>query len=114
VLFQPHRFTRTRDLFEDFSQVLSDSDVLVLMDVYAASEEPIAGADGRSLARSIRLRGKVDPIFVSEEDDVAATLQNILNAGDVLLTLGAGSIGTIASNLPRKLAVTQQGEKIPQ
>ncbi len=104
VLFQPHRFTRTRDLFEDFSQVLSKPDVLVLMDVYAASEEPIAGADGRSLARSIRLRGQVDPIFVSEEDDVATTLKNILKDGDVLLTLGAGSIGAISSNLPRKLA----------
>ena len=104
LLFQPHRFTRTRDLFEDFSQVLSEPDVLVLMDVYAASEEPIAGADGRSLARSIRLRGKVDPIFVSTEDDVAETLQNILKAGDILLTLGAGSVGTIASNLPNKLA----------
>jgi len=104
VLFQPHRFTRTRDLFEDFSQVLSKPDVLVLMDVYAASEEPIAGADGRSLARSIRLRGQVDPIFVSEEDDVATTLKNILKDGDVLLTLGSGSIGAISSNLPRKLA----------
>jgi len=104
VVFQPHRFTRTRDLFEDFSQVLSELDVLVLMDVYAASEAPIAGADGRSLARSIRLRGKVDPIFVTQGEDVAEILQNILKAGDVLLTLGAGSIGTIASNLPRKLA----------
>ncbi len=104
VLFQPHRFTRTRDLFEDFSQVLSKPDVLVLMDVYAATEEPIAGADGRSLARSIRLRGQVDPIFVSEEEDVATTLKNILKDGDVLLTLGAGSIGAISSNLPRKLA----------
>lgn len=103
LLFQPHRFTRTRDLFEDLSQVLSEPEVLVLMDVYAASEEPIAGADGRSLARSIRLRGKVDPIFVSEEDDVAETLKNILQDGDVLLALGAGSVGTIASNLPRKL-----------
>ena len=104
VLFQPHRFTRTRDLFEDLSQVLSEPDVLLLMDVYAASEEPIAGADGRSLARSVRLRGKVDPIFVAEEDDVASTLRNIIQDGDVLLTLGAGSVGTIASNLPRKLA----------
>jgi len=104
LLFQPHRFTRTRDLFEDFSQVLSEPDVLVLMDIYAASEEAIAGADGRSLARSIRLRGKVDPIFVTQEDDVAETLHNILKAGDVLLTLGAGSVGVIASNLPRKLA----------
>ena len=110
LLFQPHRFTRTRDLFEDLSQVLSEPDVLLLMDVYAASEEPIAGADGRSLARSIRLRGKVDPIFVSEEDDVAETLKNILQDGDVLLTLGAGSVGTIASNLPRKLGKNNSDE----
>ena len=104
LLFQPHRFTRTRDLFEDLSHVLSEPEVLVLMDVYAASEEPIIGADGRSLARSIRSRGKVDPIFVSEEDDVAETLKNILQEGDVLLSLGAGSVGAIAANLPRKLA----------
>ncbi len=103
VLFQPHRYTRTRDLFEDFSDVLSEPDVLVLMDVYAASEEPIAGADGRSLARAIRNRGKVDPIFVASEDDVVEVLQNQLQDGDVLLTLGAGSVGTISASLPVKL-----------
>ena len=103
VLFQPHRYTRTRDLFEDFSDVLSEPDVLVLMDVYAASEEPIAGADGRSLARAIRNRGKVDPIFVASEDDVVEVLQNQLQDGDVLLTLGAGSVGAISASLPVKL-----------
>jgi len=104
VLFQPHRFTRTRDLFEDFSQVLSEPDVLVLMDVYAATEEPIAGADGRSLARSIRNRGQVDPIFVPDLEDIVSTLQNQLKDGDVLLTLGAGSVGTISAGLPAKLS----------
>ena len=103
VLFQPHRFTRTRDLFEDFSEVLSEPDVLVLMDVYAATEEPIAGADGRSLARSIRNRGQVDPIFVSDQEDIVSALQNQLKDGDVLLTLGAGSVGTISAGLPAKL-----------
>ena len=104
VLFQPHRFTRTRDLFEDFSKVLSEPDVLVLMDVYAASEEPIAGADGRALARSIRNRGQVDPIFVPDQEDIVTALQNQLQDGDVLLTLGAGSVGTISAGLPAKLS----------
>ncbi len=103
VLFQPHRYTRTRDLFEDFSQVLSEPDVLLLMDIYAASEEPIAGADGRSLARSIRNRGKVDPVFVANQDDVVDVLQNQLKDGDVLLTLGAGSVGAISADLPAQL-----------
>lgn len=104
VLFQPHRFTRTRDLFEDFSQVLSEPDVLVLMDVYAATEEPIAGADGRSLARAIRNRGQVDPIFVPDQEDIVSTLQYQLKDGDVLLTLGAGSVGTISAGLPAQLS----------
>ena len=104
VLFQPHRFTRTRDLFEDFSQVLSEPDVLVLMDVYAATEESIAGADGRSLARSIRNRGQVDPIFVPDQEDIVTALQNQLKDGDVLLTLGAGSVGAISAGLPAKLS----------
>ena len=103
VLFQPHRYTRTRDLFEDFSEALSEPDVLVLMDVYAASEEPIAGADGRSLARAIRNRGKVDPVFVANQDDVVDVLQNQLKEGDVLLTLGAGNIGAISADLPAQL-----------
>ncbi len=104
VLFQPHRYTRTRDLFEDFSEVLSEPDVLVLMDIYAASEEPIAGADGRSLARAIRNRGKVDPIFVSNQDDVVDVLEKQLKDGDVLLTLGAGSVGAISADLPAQLS----------
>jgi len=90
-------------LFEDFAQVLSEPDVLVLMDIYAASEEPIAGADGRSLARAIRNRGKVDPIFVANQDDIVEVLQNQLQDGDVLLTLGAGSIGAISAGLPAQL-----------
>ena len=103
VLFQPHRYTRTRDLFEDFSRVLSSPDVLLLMDVYAASEEPIAGADGRSLAGAIRARGKVNPIFISEDSEVFEVLKDVLQDGDVLLTLGAGSVGTIAAEIPAKL-----------
>jgi len=104
VLFQPHRFTRTRDLFEDFSQVLSEPDVLLLMDVYAACEEPIAGADGRSLARSIRNRGQVDPVFVATEAEIDEMLLSQIQDGDVVLTLGAGSVGAIAASLPERLS----------
>ncbi|MCK5725501.1 MAG: UDP-N-acetylmuramate--L-alanine ligase [Thiotrichaceae bacterium] len=103
VLFQPHRFTRTRDLFEDLSRVLAEPDVLVLMDVYAATEEPIAGADGRALAASIRMRGKVNPIFVSDQEDVIEVLGDIICDGDVVLTLGAGSVGGIAIEIPTRL-----------
>ncbi|WP_020560352.1 UDP-N-acetylmuramate--L-alanine ligase [Thiofilum flexile] len=105
LVFQPHRYTRTRDLFEDFAQVLSEPDVLILMDIYAASEEPIAGADGRTLARAIRTRGKVDPIFVNGAEDVPAALNNILKDGDVILTQGAGSVGALAHSLPGSLGV---------
>lgn len=108
-VFQPHRYTRTRDLFEDFAQVLSEVDVLVLMDVYAASEQPIPGADGRALARAIRVRGKVDPIFVTEVEDVPAVLRNILQNDDVILTQGAGSVGALALSLPAELTVAGGG-----
>ncbi len=104
VLFQPHRYTRTRDLFEDFAQVLSAPDILLLMDIYAANEDPIAGADGRSLARAIRNRGAVDPLFVAKQDDIVEVLQNQLQDGDVLLTLGAGSVGAISAGLPAELS----------
>ena len=93
VVFQPHRYTRTRDLFEDFSQVLSDVDQLVLLDVYPAGEKHIKDADGRALARSIRGRGKIDPVFVEDIDSLAEVVETVLQDGDIFLTLGAGSIG---------------------
>ncbi len=104
VMFQPHRYTRTRDLFEDFTQVLSEPDVLVLLDIYSANEEPIVGSDGRALAGAIRNRGIVDPIFVANTADITEVLQNQLKDGDVLLTLGAGSVGTISAGLPAQLS----------
>lgn len=100
VIFQPHRFTRTRDLFEDFAQALSLTDVLLLTDVYAAGEEHINGADGRSLARAIRSRGAVDPVFVENIGDVPQALKRIIEDGDIVLTLGAGSVGGLALSLP--------------
>lgn len=104
MVFQPHRFTRTHDLFEDFVEVLSQADVLILTEVYAAGEAPITGADGRALARAVRARGQVDPVFVSETEELAAVLGGLLNGGDVLLTLGAGDIGRVAAGLPQRLA----------
>lgn len=103
VAFQPHRYSRTRDLFEDFTMVLSEVDALVLMEVYAAGEAPIAGADGRTLARAIRLRGQVEPLFIEHTGKLAKALLGVLRDGDVLLTLGAGNIGTAAASLAKQI-----------
>jgi len=100
LAFQPHRYTRTRDLFEDFVKVLSTTDMLVLAEVYAAGESPIVAADGRTLAHALRVAGKVDPVFVEQIADMPATIMNIIKDGDVVITMGAGSI----SGVPAKLA----------
>jgi UDP-N-acetylmuramate--alanine ligase len=97
--FQPHRYTRTRDLFEDFVQVLSTTDVLALFEVYPAGETPIAGADGRSLSRAIRLRGQVEPLFLNHPSELPDVLPYLLRDGDILLTLGAGNIGGVGADL---------------
>jgi UDP-N-acetylmuramate--alanine ligase len=99
VVYQPHRYTRMRDLFEDFSRVLSQADCLLIMDVYPAGEKPIAGADSRSLCRAIRLRGQVDPVFVEDKDNMLDVLSSMVKDNDLLLTLGAGDIGTISKQL---------------
>jgi UDP-N-acetylmuramate--alanine ligase len=98
-VFQPHRYTRTRDLYEDFANVLSKVDLLFLLEVYPAGEEPIPGADSRSLCRSIRQRGNIEPIFVSSPDDIPAILAEHLQDGDLVLTQGAGNVGTLAKEL---------------
>jgi UDP-N-acetylmuramate--alanine ligase len=103
VVFQPHRYTRTRDLFEDFVEVLSGVDVLILLDVYSAGEAPITGADGKALSRSIRVRGQVDPVFVQNRDDLPTILAGIVQKDDVVLTMGAGNVGQIAAELPQRL-----------
>ncbi|MGM0563628.1 MAG: UDP-N-acetylmuramate--L-alanine ligase [Pseudomonadota bacterium] len=107
VAFQPHRYSRTQDLFEDFASVLSEVDALCLTEVYAAGEASVAGADGRALAAAVRARGKVNPVFVEDPQQLPSVLKGVLEAGDVLLTLGAGSIGGIAAALPETL---QAGE----
>ncbi|HXH03914.1 MAG TPA: UDP-N-acetylmuramate--L-alanine ligase [Candidatus Competibacteraceae bacterium] len=101
LAFQPHRYTRTRDLFDDFAAVLSEADALILTDVYPAGEAPIPGADGRALSRAIRARGKLDPVFVDKAVDIPAVLPDLLRDGDLLLMMGAGDIGAVASRLGR-------------
>ena len=98
VLFQPHRYTRTRDLFEDFTQVLSEVDRLILLEVYPAGETHIKDADGRALARSIRGRGRVDPVFVENLEGLDEVVDRVLQDGDIFVTLGAGSIGAWAAD----------------
>ncbi len=103
LIFQPHRYTRTRDLFEDFTRVLSEADVLLVLEVYAANEEPIPGADSRTLCRAIRARGKVDPVFVEDPAELHATLLDVARDGDIVITQGAGSVGALSADLAAKL-----------
>ncbi|RKZ61561.1 MAG: UDP-N-acetylmuramate--L-alanine ligase [Gammaproteobacteria bacterium] len=103
AVFQPHRYTRTLDLFEDFSKVLADCDVLLLTEVFAAGEDVIAGADGRALCAAIRARGKVNPIFIEDVENLDNDLRTIVRDGDLVLTMGAGSIGRIVSHLKSSL-----------
>jgi UDP-N-acetylmuramate--alanine ligase len=99
LAFQPHRYTRTRDLFEDFVQVLSGADAVLLGEVYPAGEAPIVAADGRSLARAIRVAGKTEPVFVEKIADMAVAIRKFAEDGDVVLTMGAGSIGGVPAQL---------------
>ncbi len=99
MVYQPHRYTRTRDLYEDFVAVLSGCDALVLLDVYPAGESPIPGADSRSLMRSIRQRGQVEPIFAERIEDVPELLGTIIRDGDVIVTQGAGNVSRLAQDL---------------
>jgi len=108
LAFQPHRYSRTRDLFEDFSRVLSSVDELILTEVYAAGEVPIIAADGRSLARAIRVLGKVEPIFLDSVAEIPDVMRKRVRNGDVVITMGAGSIGALAPQLAREAGMTAQ------
>jgi len=114
VIFQPHRYTRTRDLFEDFAEALSLTDLLLLTEVYAAGEDPITGADGRALARAIRNRGAVDPIFVEAIADTPEALALVLEDGDIVLTLGAGNVGGLALTLPDYFPASVSGQIVEE
>ncbi|TBX21299.1 UDP-N-acetylmuramate--alanine ligase [Bowmanella sp. JS7-9] len=113
MAYQPHRYTRTHDLYEDFVKVLSEVDVLLLLEVYSAGEAPIEGADSKSLCRSIRQRGSLEPVYVGEKEELAPILANTLQDGDIVLTQGAGNIGALARELQSaglNIATLQQGE----
>lgn len=103
LAFQPHRYTRTRDCFEDFVQVIGQADAVLLTEVYAAGEEPIVAADGRSLARALRVAGRVEPVFVEKVADVPQVIADNARAGDVLLCMGAGSIGAVPGKVVEML-----------
>jgi len=113
LVFQPHRYTRTRDLLDEFAQVLAESDALVVAEVYAAGEAPIPGADGKSLCRAIRSWGRVEPVLLKSLDELPDALAGIVREGDVVLTMGAGHIGAVANELPRTLpaAVALRGQR---
>jgi UDP-N-acetylmuramate--alanine ligase len=103
LVFEPHRYTRTRDLLDDFAQVLSTADALIVAEVYPAGEAPIPGADGKALCRAIRSRGAVEPVLLKSLDELPQVLAGIVRDGDVVLTMGAGSIGAASHELPAAL-----------
>ena len=103
LAYQPHRYTRTRDLLDDFGQVLSEADALLITEVYPAGEEPIPNADGRALCRAVRSRGRVEPVFVEDVLALAESLADVIEDGDLVVTMGAGNIGTVAHELPAAL-----------
>jgi UDP-N-acetylmuramate--alanine ligase len=104
LAFQPHRYTRTRDLIDDFARVLTAADVLLVTEVYAAGETPIAGADGRAICRAVRSRGQLEPLFVEKVEELPAALRGVIRGGDVIVAMGAGSISAVAHGLPAALA----------
>ncbi len=99
MAYQPHRYTRTRDLYDDFVRVLSELDVLILLEVYAAGEEPIPGADGKALGQGVRQRGSINPLFADTPEEALGLLPGILQSGDVLLVQGAGNVNQISNRL---------------
>ena len=104
LVFQPHRYTRTRDLLDDFAtRAVARRDALLVTEVYAAGEAPIEGADGRAICRAVRTRGKVEPVFVEKVETLDEALRAVLRAGDVLVTMGAGTISAVSHALPQKL-----------
>ena len=107
LAFQPHRYTRTHDLIDDFSKALSKADALLVTEVYAAGETPIPGADGRAICRAVRGRGNVEPIFIDKVESLAESLADVIRDGDVIVTMGAGHISAMSHELPERLAAKE-------
>jgi len=114
LAFQPHRYTRTRDLIDDFGKVLSTADALLVTEVYAAGEAPIAGADGRAICRAVRSRGHIEPVFVEKAEELAASLVDVIRENDVIVTMGAGHISAVSHALPAQLAAAKPGSAASQ
>lgn len=110
MIYQPHRYSRTSDLYDDFIPVLSETDVLLMLEVYSAGEQAIPGADSRSLCRSIRQRGKLDPVYVEDSSQIESLLGNLLQDGDLLITQGAGDIGALAARLSAGSLSRREGQ----
>jgi UDP-N-acetylmuramate--alanine ligase len=110
VIFQPHRYSRTHDLLDDFAAVLSNAEPLFITEVYAAGEEPIPNADGRAICRAIRMRGRTAPVFVPDLAQLPELLAGTLTDGDIVLTLGAGDIGAVAATLPAAMQAMAASE----
>jgi UDP-N-acetylmuramate--alanine ligase len=108
LAFQPHRYTRTRDCFEDFVKVIGEADAVLLAEVYAAGEAPIVAADGRALARALRVAGKVEPVFVDDINAMPQAIGDNARDGDVVMCMGAGSIGAVPGKLVEMLGNTEQ------
>jgi UDP-N-acetylmuramate--alanine ligase len=104
LVFQPHRYTRTLALIDDFARALSAADVLCVTEVYAAGEAPIAGADGRAICRAIRSLGALEPVFIERVEELATFLKDLIRDGDVIVTMGAGNVSAVAHALPAALA----------
>jgi UDP-N-acetylmuramate--alanine ligase len=113
TVFQPHRYTRTQHLRREFLTAFYQSDVLIVMDIYAAGEAPIAGADAKALCRAVRTRGRVEPVLLRDLEELPAALAGLVRDGDVVLTMGAGSIGAAAHELPQSLpgALSNEGAR---
>ncbi|MEQ1580047.1 MAG: UDP-N-acetylmuramate--L-alanine ligase [Steroidobacteraceae bacterium] len=111
LAFQPHRYTRTHDLLDDFARVLATVDALVVSEVYAAGEAPIAGADAKAICRAVRSHGRVEPVYLDKIEELGEALKRIVHDGDVVVTMGAGSIGAIAGELPVTLRATGKGRQ---
>ena len=111
LAFQPHRYTRTRDLLDDFAGVLSSADVLLVSEVYAAGEAPIPGADGRAICRAVRSRGHIEPVFLPRIEELGDVLAELLRAGDVVLAMGAGTVSGVAHDLPLRLGGRAAGRE---
>jgi UDP-N-acetylmuramate--alanine ligase len=113
LAFQPHRYSRTRDLLDDFARVLSSVDALIVTEVYAAGEAPIVGADGKAICRAVRSHGRVEPVFIEKIEELPRALNQIARDGDVIVTMGAGSVGSAAAELPAALAALSVERRQP-